>query len=208
MGMRGRSNERRRAVARWVAILSTVKTRPSIRWAKRRGEKRCWAMVGRSPGNDKTRRSRNPRWISADLSPLLSSPFLFFLFLSLSSVNHCISGLPVFINRRDSSNGEFISFFILHPRERIVKLVRLILVYTPCDRYKLDRFDFESESLEIYVIHFFFFFFFFVRYWIASFTRVVKQISDFLWLVPPCVFSIRTNSPFLFFFFPPFKNEL
>lgn len=142
----------------------------------------------------------------------LSSPFLalsiFPLSFSLSSVNHCISGLPVFINRRDSSNGEFISFFILHPRERIVKLVRLILVYTPCDRYKLDRFDFESESLEIYVIHFFFFFFFFVRYWIASFTRVVKQISDFLWLVPPCVFSIRTNSPFLFFFFPPFKNEL
>lgn len=132
----------------------------------------------------------------------LSSPFLalsiFPLSFSLSSVNHCISGLPVFINRRDSSNGEFISFFILHPRERIVKLVRLILVYTPCDRYKLDRFDFESESLEIYVIHFFFFFFLLRSILDSQFyaDRKLAIFSGWYHRV-----SIRTNFPFLFFFF-------
>lgn len=63
---------------------------------------------------------------------------------------------------------------------------------------KLDRFDFESESLEIYVIHFFFFFFLLRSILDSQFyaDRKLAIFSGWYHRV-----SIRTNFPFLFFFF-------
>lgn len=187
----------------------------AIHPVKSRRGKKCWATVGsvgRSPGNDKTDRGTRAR-LDEYRSISLLAPFflsLFLLFFPLP-VNDCTS-LPVFINRHDSREPSLeIWFFTL----------LLILVkgsHTMKDRVLfpwwinwIDSFR-KRVLVPSLCIHFFVFLRSILDTQLHA-ARKTVQISDFLWLVPrwnsvllPCVFSIRTNSPF-FYFFPALKNE-
>lgn len=203
-------------MARWVAILSTVKTRPSIRWRVDGGRnvgRRSDRLVDRQetikPIEEPARGLMNiARFLSSPLFSFLSS----FSFSPFRRVGQRLHKSPLFINRHDSREPSLEIWFFT-----------LLLILVKGSHAIKDRVLFpwwinwiDSFRKRVLVASLCIHFFFFLRSILDTqlhAARKTVQISDFLWLVPrwnsvllPCVFSIRTNSPF-FYFFPALKNE-
>lgn len=164
-------------MARWVAILSTVKTRPSIRWRVDGGRnvgRRSDRLVDRQetikPIEEPARGLINiARFLSSPLFSFLSS----FSFSPFRRVGQRLHKSPCFYQstRFERTFARDLIFYSpSHPRERITrdegscpiplmnKLDRFVSKASPCCKFMYTFFSFS-----------------FVRYWIPSFTRLVKR---------------------------------